>query len=392
MLRRYKPVVQLSGHGETLLHPDFMEMLEETIGAGCKVTFQTNGTLLSPRIVERIVDLGVEGIVISLDGATPEVFDQIRRRARLDKILANIRQLNEEKKRRSTDRPRLGIEFVAMRRNIHELPGVVRLAGQLGAVHVQVAELIEFNLTRGESLSGSPAILPWVVKAEEEARRWSIPLILPPRIPGRNLAETREALVQLGTAGEGYPELRKTCREPWEKISVQFNGVVQPCCMITDSHGNLLHESFEAIWSGPKYQRLRDSLMSDHPLPVCEKCLFYGWERKELADSERQLMRLLHRLNSPKPDEELTQLRTGRRTLNDTCVALLENGEAIGSAVFVERAYRALLGRAPDEGGFQGYVTALQAGHLCRTALIGDFVCSPEFSGAFGSLAVYLQP
>ena len=35
ILREYRPSVQLNGDGETLLHPNFMQMLVEIIGAGC---------------------------------------------------------------------------------------------------------------------------------------------------------------------------------------------------------------------------------------------------------------------------------------------------------------------------------------------------------------------
>src|SRR5579863_2068268 len=57
ILRESKPVVQMSGHGETFLHPHFMEMLEGVVEAGCTPILQTNATLLTPRIVERVVQL-----------------------------------------------------------------------------------------------------------------------------------------------------------------------------------------------------------------------------------------------------------------------------------------------------------------------------------------------
>src|SRR5262249_49330343 len=76
ILSAHRPLVHLAGHGETFLHPRFWEMLEATIRAGCRVKFQTNGTLLTRERVERIVELGVELIVVSLDAASPELFDK----------------------------------------------------------------------------------------------------------------------------------------------------------------------------------------------------------------------------------------------------------------------------------------------------------------------------
>ena len=73
----------------------------------------------------------------------------------------------------------IGIEFVAMRMNIHELPDLVRLAARLGAADVQVADLLEYNLTRGQSVTAEPSVLSWIQLAEREAQIKGIRLRLP---------------------------------------------------------------------------------------------------------------------------------------------------------------------------------------------------------------------
>lgn len=294
MIREFKPTVQLSGHGETFLHPNFMEMVEDVVGVGCNATFQTNGTILTQRNVEKFVGIGVEAIVISIDGASPEVFDKIRRRASLDKIVANIRLINETKKRLKTNRPHLGIEFAAMRQNIHELPAVVKMAGELGVENFQVAELAEYNMTQGQSLVNDPLIAEWAPKAEVEARTYGINLMLPPNIPGRQVVsvDSTGGVANSATGNDSiaaaapatYKGLRKTCKEPWEKMFVQYDGSVRPCCVIGESYGNLSTQTFQEVWDGPRYQSLRESLLSDEPYAVCIKCPFYGWERLEMPE------------------------------------------------------------------------------------------------------------
>lgn len=280
LLQDFRPMVQLSGHGETLLHPNFMEMLEKLIRMGSRVTFQTNGTLLTPRNVEKIIRPGVEDIAISVDAASPELFEKIRRRARLNKILGSIRLINETKKRLRTESPRLTFEFVAMRQNIHELPHVVRMAGELEVANLQVAELAEYNLTRGQSLVNDPLMGDYVLKAEAEARKWrGINLLLPPHIPGRGGCDSASNAVASDPASPAtYKGLRKTCKEPWERMFIRFTGKVQPCCVINESYGDLCVQSFEEFWLGPKYQALRTALLTDEPFAVCVHCPFYGWE------------------------------------------------------------------------------------------------------------------
>ena len=445
MLRRFKPTVQLSGHGETFLHPNFMEMLEEVVRAGCKATFQTNGTILTPRTVERFVRTGVENIVISIDGVSGEVFDKIRRRTSLNKIVDNIRLINETKKRLNTEWPHLGIEFVAMRQNIQELPATIKLAGELGAVIFQVAQLAEYNMTRGQSLANDPLMAEWTPRAEAEARKWGINLRLPPNIPGRQEADPVFGAAAIDPSNPAsYKGLRKACTEPWERIFVQYNGDVRPCCVIGESYGNLSTQSFEQIWDGPKYRSLRQSLLSDEPFAVCVRCPLYGWERVEADESlaaadaapgvhaaglresavtdsggaktdravlppqpatftgafrrgwkrflrklagradgdvrlsEQQVLWLLGRLGCKDPRTEFDQILAEERTLSESCLALLENGESLPATAFVERLYRRLLGREPDEQGFQDYVEALGKDRISRLQTVSLFLTSME--------------
>lgn len=340
MIREFKPTVQLSGHGETFLHPNFMEMVEEVVGVGCNATFQTNGTILTQRNVEKFVGIGVEAIVISIDGASPEVFDKIRRRTSLDKIVANIRLINETKKRLKTNRPHLGIEFAAMRQNIHELPAVVKMAGELGVENFQVAELAEYNMTQGQSLVNDPLMAEWAPKAEVEARTYGINLMLPPNIPGRQVVsvDSTGGVANSATGNDSiaaaapatYKGLRKTCKEPWEKMFVQYDGSVRPCCVIGESYGNLSTQTFQEVWDGPRYQSLRESLLSDEPYAVCVKCPFYGWERQEkpkpVTDpaKEREASSTLpSMLPEPAIGPEPPTIPVGAGTLRQTWMRLL---------------------------------------------------------------------
>jgi len=444
IFRRFKPLVQLSGHGETFLHPNFMDMLEEVSQAGCRVNFQTNGTILTPRNIERVVRAGVESIVISIDAANPELFQKIRRRARLDKIVENIRLLNETKKRLNRKEPTLGLEFVAMRQNIHELPDVVKMAADLGAANLQVAELKEYNLTVGQSLANDPLMADWASKAEREARRSGVNLILPPNIPGRQVAGPASGGRAINpTDPTTYKGLRKTCKEPWESMFVQFSGEVRPCCVITESYGDLSVQSFEEVWYGTKYQALRASLLTDEPFLLCARCPFYGWEPIEAlqpaklpADSasglpvskaliagpreptpedatsstqragpaplvqglwrrlvrklagapaltvqlsDQQILGLLVRLRSPNPRWELNQIRQGIQSLPESCFVLIGDGELPSATAFVKSCYRKLLARDADAEGLRGYVEALKRGNLTRLEVVALLLSSAEF-------------
>jgi len=73
------PVLLFSG-GEPLLRPDIFELAEYTGAKGIRPTFSTNGTLITREVAQRIKDIGVGYVGISLDGLR-EVNDKFRGKA-----------------------------------------------------------------------------------------------------------------------------------------------------------------------------------------------------------------------------------------------------------------------------------------------------------------------
>lgn len=61
------PVLLLSG-GEPLIRPDLLELAEYARQLGLRITLSTNGTLITPEVAERLREIGVGYVGISLDG------------------------------------------------------------------------------------------------------------------------------------------------------------------------------------------------------------------------------------------------------------------------------------------------------------------------------------
>lgn len=305
-LREHKPEVQLSGHGETLLHPRFEEMLEQTLLAGCKVRIQTNGTMLTKRVIDILVRHGAELVVTSLDGATPETFEGIRRRAKLSKVLANLEALVQAKRDAGTDKPNLSIEFVAMRRNIEELPQVLDIAVRLGVSEFAITELREYALTPGQTLAGDPAMQKWADLAQAVADEHGFELHLPP-IAGREVVGVDQLTIDRSDP-ESYRGLRKTCREPWNRAFVQFDGEVWPCCYICEPFGDLRKKDFSEIWDNARYQALRTALASDRPPETCVRCPEYGWQTIEAGEAAGKWLGEREHDDEPSPSVEHRRL------------------------------------------------------------------------------------
>ena len=104
--------VVFTGFGEPLSHPNILEMIEAVRRRDLAVSVGSNGLLLKPKMAQELVQLGVDRLVVSVDGVRPETYADIRG-GMLSQVLDNIRSLNEAKRHFGSLFPALGIEFVA---------------------------------------------------------------------------------------------------------------------------------------------------------------------------------------------------------------------------------------------------------------------------------------
>jgi radical SAM protein with 4Fe4S-binding SPASM domain len=286
--------VTLQGLGEPLMAPDLFAMIEHASARGVRTIFNTNATLITRAVAERLVDAAPTIICISLDGATAATYESIRDGASFTKVVANVRGLVDVLRARGADRPQLRIVFVAMRRNVHELPVLVRLAADLGIGDVRVQNLSHsFADTDGQDGYRD------IRRFTDDEALWSSESSSSNRQPRRSVAgRTEEAAGWFREAGEvardlgialrlphveaGEPARRAgepACDWPWRAAYVRHDGTVQPCCMLMGDGrgvlGDLRAEPFPAVWQGDAYTRLREALMTETPPDICRGCSAY---------------------------------------------------------------------------------------------------------------------
>lgn len=136
------PVVFFGGFGEPLAHPLIIEMVAQAKALGGEVELITNGTLLTEAISRGLIAAGLDRLWVSLDGATPESYADVRLGATLPTVLANLERFRDSRPPAHLPHPQIGIAFVAMRRNVADLPALLRLGSHLGATHFLVSNVL----------------------------------------------------------------------------------------------------------------------------------------------------------------------------------------------------------------------------------------------------------
>lgn len=349
---RWQPSVS----GEPTMAQNFERMLALAERFGVKAEMFSNGTLLTPKMIEKLApNLGA--MSISFDGATPETFERIREGADFAQVVANVRNLVAHCRQRlpADLQPLLSFNCTLMERNIRELPQLVRLAADIGldqlscyhvfpvtdemrgqslVHHRDVARAsideafaaaaetgISLHVQALDQLTAATAVDParkraiptkdGVVEGLEKrsamhgpARKWPEPGAGHPDhadMQSRRAAARAAAdLPEPWTGGDAATtEPIWFCDFLWHKTYVSIGGDVRACCVDGNPVlGNLLTEPFEKVWNDENYRNMRMRLAAKEPAPTCRGCMHIKEERDPQA-----IARHLQGRRPPRRDE-----------------------------------------------------------------------------------------
>jgi radical SAM protein with 4Fe4S-binding SPASM domain len=267
--------IQLGGnnYGEQLMASEwerFFERLKEhTLG----ISIISNGTLFNKERIKAMVEVGVE-FNFSLEG-TNEASYEATRGWKFKRFLWVVREACQEKRNNPSTGVRVNLGFTASRGNICELPGLLELASHLGIDRVTVTHFIPWQENqREQSLVYHKELANEML---EQANLMAKELNLVVDLPKQFGEEKAQTIGDYPKDGWGA---NKPCYHPWRSFSVNERGEVMPCCATSAVMGDLERSSFSDIWNGPKYQRLRRTVNSPHPLPFCKNCGFRGIDNR----------------------------------------------------------------------------------------------------------------
>jgi MoaA/NifB/PqqE/SkfB family radical SAM enzyme len=139
---KYTDLIYLQGWGEPLLNKDIFEMIRICKNKGKRVGFTTNGMLLNETNMQKLIDLNLDILCISLAGIKSSTHNRIRKGTNLNKLFSNIELLNKIKYKNSSPLPALHFAYLMLNSNISELSNIIPLAKRF-----DVKQIVASNLT-----------------------------------------------------------------------------------------------------------------------------------------------------------------------------------------------------------------------------------------------------
>lgn len=279
--------INLIGFGEPLLVRKKLEiLLKECAHRHISINMITNGQLLSREVAEKLVEMKLFNINVSLDAATEETYRKIRNSDFIN-VKNNLKTLKEIKAKRDSQLPTLDLSFVGMIDNIKEFSDFILLAHDLGARKVVLQALSEVP----ESLVHEKDIfihnreigLENYKKAEKIANELGMKIEL---FPPDQFEIAREDTQQDHKIPEKNGiKMIKDCAEPWNAVFISSEGGVSPCCGLP-SMGNLADKNFDEIWFGKEITGLRRYLRTEDISQACIYCRGSGWRQPTEVQEE----------------------------------------------------------------------------------------------------------
>lgn len=250
--------VWINGGGDPLLYPHILELLDVVGNKGVRLRIVTNGAGLTDTVARKLVDAGTDTVRISINAARPETYRDIHRFP-MHKVLSNMARLMRHN-RDFGGNITLHFNFVALRRNIEELPQLVVMAHEFGVREINV---VHANIFREEIIPES--------------------LFFHRDLSDKMMLRARRIADRLGVAFR-YPAPFETaydnklhhlsdikCQDPWRSLMMNPDGSLGFCC-ISPSLGRVGEKPFDAMWNSLLLQRVRATVNTENELPMCRDC------------------------------------------------------------------------------------------------------------------------
>ena len=255
-----------------------------------KLSVFTNGVLVDEEMARTMMKR-FHHVHFSIDTTDPIVYEKVRGKPLVGKVLENIRRLGKMKKDAGlsrTDDPIININTIIMESTLDTLPNVARLAVEVGAhthtyikLHVKnppefIQALKEQLEKKGEDSSKNEAIL------ETHLNKVVNEFVTTDKVAPARLAKIKKELLEI-YEGSGIlvedqiplfsqsqngigkpipPEEYKVCSEPWTSFHIRENGDVYCCCTNELILGNITCMSFDELINGPIVQGIRKAFLN----------------------------------------------------------------------------------------------------------------------------------
>lgn len=243
--------------GEPFLNRQIYQMIKISKQYHIDTKIDSNFNKFSEQDAEDLILSGLDKLIVSIDGATPQTYSKYRIGGDFNLVMNNLKLLLKKKRQLNKSHPFISWQFLVFRHNEDEIEQVKRMGNDLGVDHV--------GITR--AFIGNKDWIP-LNEAYSHYQREGTEFISSQDRTERFLKAPQE----------------EVCNWPWEAIVINADGSVSPCCSVEDEKddfGNIFQQPFKEIWNNEKYRVARRYIREKKINPerdsnICINCQHSG--------------------------------------------------------------------------------------------------------------------
>ena len=268
----------ITGEGEAFFNPDYLKMIEYLKSNGTCVYLVDTFDQMDEDTSRKLIEMGVNGIYLSIDAATKETYEKIKVGCKFDRVINNLRNFIELKSKMRSPIPELCVRYTLTKYNVSEIPQFMVLMHSLGSredfgdgSRIDFGGLLEF--------------------AEIEQLR---PIDIPEDIIEQIIRKRKEYKLRfLFQHTEGHNNPPMNCCIFWMEPYIMMGGYVLPCCQVLMSNnrsflrkhalGNVFEKPMMDIWYSERYKEFRQTVTDDcAKVPIlCKGCRAFNTTYRE---------------------------------------------------------------------------------------------------------------
>jgi len=260
----YAEFVDLRGFGESTIMKNFMDYVNYALKFNCELGLVTNLTVQNDDMWRELVKNDII-FDVSIDGATKETFEFIRRGAIFENVINNVKKLIEFANDYNKPIENFNFLVTVQKYNIKEIPKIIELANKLGIKRIKLAP-VTLAVKDPNNLS----------YCQEKVKKY-IPAAI-------NLAKEKDIEVLLINSfglkkmekKEGF-KIRKKCETPWSSIYIDYRGVVGPCnnlMPLVFKDVNFKNNDFKEIWNNINFLLFRSMVNTKYRTYLYDRCVW----------------------------------------------------------------------------------------------------------------------
>ncbi len=239
---KYLFKINLYGFGEPLLFPESLDMTEYAASKNIGVAISSNMNFKDISLAKRMVDSGLEVLIASCHGTTPQSYNRFMKGGDIRLFLKNVELLVAERTRQGVSTPLIDWQFCVTKFNQSEMEQAKIIAKRIGVHQIRFIK---------------PNLPP------EAGEEWHSDYF-----PQDDLNQLRRQ--------------NFSCSWPYRAAYINHDGGVLPCCKETrnlaNDFGNVFEESFASIWNNEKYRSSRQVINKSANTHVecdtmCARCI-----------------------------------------------------------------------------------------------------------------------